>query len=162
MLSMPRGGHIPGAHCFGEGHYNRPRKDTQSFNMAHSDFSPTRTAFLRLANYYRRFIKDFATIAKPLHVLTKKNANFRWTKEAQEAFDQLKQRLTALPVLAHPDFTQPFILDTDASATGIGAVLSQRHSDGMERVISYASRTLSKPNAIIAQLLTSCWPLSYL
>ena len=75
---------------------------------------------------------------------------------------QFKQWLTASPVLAHQDFAQPFIFNTDGSATGIGAVLSQRHPYGTEKVISYASRTLSKPNAIIAQLLTSCWPLSYL
>ena len=101
--------------------------------------------FLGLANYYRRFIKDFASIAKPLHHLTEKNVKFEWTPSCQEAFELLKSKLTSPPVLAHPDFQLPFILDTDASATGIGAVLSQCHSDGKEEVIAYASRTLSKP-----------------
>ena len=101
--------------------------------------------FLGLANYYRRFIKDFAPIAKPLHHLTEKDVKFEWTPACQEAFELLKSKLTSPPVLAHPDFQLPFILDTDASATGIGAVLSQCHSDRKEEVIAYASRTLSKP-----------------
>ena len=100
--------------------------------------------FLGLANYHRWFVRDFARIAKPLHRLTEKNVRFSWTEEAAGAFAQLKQRLISPLVLAHPDFTVPFILDTDASATGIGAVLSQRHADGKEHVIAYASRTLSK------------------
>ena len=100
--------------------------------------------FLGLANYYRRFVKNFATIAKPLHRLTEKNVPFGWTQEAEEAFAQLKQRLTSPPILAHPDFSLPFILDTDASSSGIGAVLSQKHADGQEHVVAYASRTLSK------------------
>ena len=100
--------------------------------------------FLGLANYYRRFIKNFAKIAKPLHKLTEKSAPFLWTAECQLAFDNLKQSLTSAPVLAHPDYNKPFILDTDASQTGIGAVLSQVQDDGCERVIAYASKTLSR------------------
>ena len=101
--------------------------------------------FLGLANYYRRFIKHFASIAKPLHRLTEKTASFKWTTECQTAFETLKHTLTSAPILAHPDYSKEFILDTDASAVGIGAVLSQVQSDGNERPIAYASRTLSKP-----------------
>ena len=97
--------------------------------------------FIGLANYYRR---NFATIAKPLHLLTEKNVSFEWSRKAAEAFAQLKQRLTSPPVLAHPDFSLPFILHTDASSSGLGAVLSQKHADGKEHVVAYASRTLSK------------------
>ena len=101
--------------------------------------------FLGLVSYYRRFIKDFATIAKPLHSLTEKNSQFRWTDQCQRAFDHLKQCLTNAPVLMFPDYSKTFILDTDASDTGIGAVLSQLDDNDQEHVIAYASRTLSKP-----------------
>ena len=96
--------------------------------------------FLGLANYYRRFVKNFSTLANPVHRLTEKNVS--WRQEAAEV--QLKQRLTSPPVLAHPDFSLPFILDTDASSSGLGAVLSQKHADGKEHVVAYASRTQSK------------------
>lgn len=100
--------------------------------------------FLGLANYYRRFIQNFAQIAKPLHQLSEKSREFQWTEKCAEAFRELKQHLTSAPVLAFPDYSQPFVLDTDASGVGIGAVLSQVQK-GEERVIAYASRTLTKP-----------------
>ena len=101
--------------------------------------------FLGLANYYRRFVSGFASIAKPLHRLTEKTAKFKWSLQCEQAFDDLKQRLTSAPILALPDFSNQFVLDTDASDVGIGAVLSQKQTDGSERVIGYASRVLSKP-----------------
>ena len=101
--------------------------------------------FLGLANYYHRFIKDFASIARPLHRLTEKTATFKWTTECEAAFSDLKDKLTTAPVLEHPRYDKEFIIDTDASATGIGAVLSQVQDDGREHVIAYASRTLSRP-----------------
>jgi len=101
--------------------------------------------FLGLANYYdRRFVKDFATLAKPLHQLTEKRSTFKWTAECQAAFDILKNCLTSAPILAMPNWSQPFIIDTDASDTGIGAVLSQVDAQGMEHVVAYASRILTK------------------
>ena len=100
--------------------------------------------FLGLASYYRRFIKNFASIASPLHKLTEKpKTNFQWTSQCQEAFNCLKTHLISPPVFALPDWSQPFLLDTDASDTGIGGVLSQVQ-DGRERVIAYASRSLTK------------------
>ena len=62
-------------------------------------------AFMGLTNYYRKFVKDFAHIASPLHDLTKKGAAFLWTEECQNAFETLKQALTEAPILAYPDFT---------------------------------------------------------
>ena len=100
--------------------------------------------FLGLANYYRRFIQDFATRAKPLHQLTEKRTKFEWTPQCQEAFDHLKRCLTSTPILALPDWSKPFVVDTDASDTGIGAVLSQLDDKGVEHVVCYASRLLSK------------------
>ena len=101
--------------------------------------------FLGLANYYRRFVKDFALISKPLQWLTEKNAPFEWTIGCQNAFDELRKRLVSSPVLAYPDYERRFILDTDASDVGIGAVLSQVSDRGSERVIAYASRSLTRP-----------------
>ena len=97
--------------------------------------------FLGLASWYRRFIHNFATIAAPLTALTRKNARWKWGDPEQTAFDQLKRTLTTAPVLACPDFGRQFVLQTDASATGLGAVLTQYFPEG-ERVIAYASRTL--------------------
>jgi hypothetical protein len=79
-------------------------------------------SFIGFCSYYRRFIEGFADIAKPLHKLTQKGKLFVWTDECQVSFDQLKNCLVRSPVLAHPDFSQPFILDTDASNSCIGAV----------------------------------------
>ena len=101
--------------------------------------------FLGLANYYRRFVKNFAGISKPLHRLTEKNVPFEWTRHCQSAFDELRKCLVSSPVLAYPDYNRQFILDTDASDTGIGAVLSQISDQGSERVIAYASRSLTRP-----------------
>ena len=92
---------------------------------------------------YRRFIRKFAEIARPLHRLTEKGRPFKWTMECDTAFAELKLRLCSTPVLTYPDFSLPFILDTDASQHGIGAVLSQIQC-GEEKVIAFASKTLTK------------------
>jgi hypothetical protein len=101
-------------------------------------------SFVGLVSYYRRFIKDFATVAAPLHALTAKNARFHWKEECEAAFEELKLRLVTSPVLAMPADEGEYRLDTDASNLAIGAVLSQVQ-DGEERVIAYASRMLSTP-----------------
>ncbi|KAK1601973.1 hypothetical protein QYE76_027078 [Lolium multiflorum] len=82
-------------------------------------------SFHGLAGFYRRFVKDFSTIACPLNELTKKNVPFVWGKAQQKAFDELKKRLTEAPLLALPDFTKTFEIECDASGLGIGGVLMQ-------------------------------------
>ena len=86
--------------------------------------------FLGLSSFYRRFIGDFAAIAQPLHRLTRKGVHFKWDEECQRAFDLLKKLLTTAPVLAYPRLNEPFVLETDASISGLGAILSQRQPDG--------------------------------
>ena len=100
-------------------------------------------SFLGLASYYRRFIKGFAAIAKPLHLICDKGKKFAWSDECQAAFDELKDALTSAPILAYPNPGLPFILDTDASNYAVGAALSQVH-DGKEHVIAYMSNTLNR------------------
>jgi len=103
-------------------------------------------SFLGLASYYRRFVAEFAQLAEPLFRLTKAKAKFEWGPDQESAFSKLKQRLVEPPVLAYPNFDPgggQFILDTNASTEhGIGAVLSQVHADGSERVVAYGSRSL--------------------
>ena len=99
-------------------------------------------SFLGLATYYRRFVKQFSQIAAPLHELTKKGLRWHWTPECEEAFKELKQALIAAPVLPYPDPSIPYILDTDASQEGLGAVLSQV-KNGQEKVVSYYSSKLT-------------------
>ena len=76
-------------------------------------------SFLGLASYYWRFIQGFSGVANPLFALTRKNAEYHWTLVCQEAFEHLKQLLTEAPVLAFPTFDRGFILDTDASGSGL-------------------------------------------
>ena len=91
-----------------------------------------------------RFLKGYSDVAKPLYNLTKKNSVFKWDEKCEDAFVSLKDKLTTAPVLAYPNEKGgEFILDCDASNSGIGAVLSQIQG-GDEKVISYASRTLSE------------------
>ena len=98
--------------------------------------------FLGLCGYYRRFVDKFSEIAAPLHALQKKGTPFVWSEDCQKAFQTLKEKLTEAPILTLPCDQGMFILDTDASNHGIGAVLSQVQ-DGEERVVSYASRLYS-------------------
>uniref|UniRef100_A0A8C7WS27 Gypsy retrotransposon integrase-like protein 1 n=1 Tax=Oryzias sinensis TaxID=183150 RepID=A0A8C7WS27_9TELE len=106
-------------------------------------------AFLGLAGYYRRFVAGFANIARPLNSLlvgipaTKRSGTQRivWTPDCKASFDALKEALTQAPILAYADFNKPFVVYTDASHHGLGAVLAQVQ-EGRERVIAYASRSL--------------------
>jgi hypothetical protein len=100
-------------------------------------------SFLGLASYYRRFIKDFSQIAKPLYDLTKQNVTFCWTENCEKAYEHLRTCLTTNPIVIYPDFTKPFILHTDASDYAVGAVLAQIDEKKREHVIAYASRILS-------------------
>ena len=120
---------------------------------------PTTVHELRQAlgffGYYRRFVKDFAKLAKPLHDLLKgvenrsrknKTTPVVMTSEALEAFEDLKSKLTHPPILAYADYSQPFQVHTDASLQGLGAILYQQQ-EGKARVIAYASRGL-KPSEV--------------
>ena len=101
-------------------------------------------SFLGVVGFYRRFIPNFSAIAAPLTDLTKKNAPNKisnWTEAHNKAFETLKQRLTGYPVLRLPDLGKPFILQTDASDDGLGAVLLQEE-DGVKFPIAYASKKL--------------------
>jgi hypothetical protein len=100
-------------------------------------------SFLGLCSYYRKYVKGFAMIARPLHKLAEKNAKYVWTEECQHAFDQLKEALMTSPILSYPLPNKPFVLDTDASDKAVGAVLSQEQ-DGAEKVIAYMSKALNK------------------
>jgi hypothetical protein len=100
------------------------------------------SAFHGLCNYFRRFIPNFGATAKALTDLCKKDAKLRWPDIQQFAFDHLKNLLCVAPVLAYPDFDTRFYLATDASVTGLGAVIYQL-SDGHTRPIAYISHALS-------------------
>jgi hypothetical protein len=99
-------------------------------------------SFLGLANYYRRFVNKFSQISAPLRALLKADAKFEWTKQCQEAFETLKERLINAPILVLPDFSKSFVLTTDASTSGIAYILGQRDDEGREHVIAYGGRGL--------------------
>ncbi len=100
--------------------------------------------FVATGSYYRRFVQDFAKIARPLVDLTKKDAKFQWTVECAQAFTKLKQALVSPSVMGYPlNDGGDFMLDVDASGVGIGGVLSQIQG-ARERVIAYASRAMNK------------------
>lgn len=102
--------------------------------------------FLGAASYYRKFLKGFGVVAKPLYELTSKNVVFHWDELHQTAFDKVKSLLVKAPVLASPDFRAPFVLATDASALGMGACLSQEH-DGALKPVGFAGRGFTKPES---------------
>ena len=101
-------------------------------------------------NYYRNFIPKYAQIAQPINQLVsgenanRKKALVEWSEECQEAFNKLNQLCSQTPILAYANDKKPFKLHTDASENGLGAVLYQKQNDGTDRIIAYASQTLSK------------------
>jgi transposase InsO family protein len=98
-------------------------------------------SFLGLTGFYRAYVPNYATIAAPLSDLTKKRSAMQWQEPQEKAYNTLKSILINKPVLRLPDFTKQFILRTDASDLGLGAMLLQEHEDGLFPV-SYASRKL--------------------
>ena len=120
-----------------------PRKTEAVQTLSTPDSIKSVRSFLGLASYYRRFIQDFSTIAALLTDLTKKNARFNWSEACEHAFQTLKSLLCSAPILSYPKFDKNFILQTDASDVGLGAILSQKDDLGNEKVVAYASRTLT-------------------
>ncbi|CAB0031260.1 unnamed protein product [Trichogramma brassicae] len=99
--------------------------------------------FLGMASWYRKFLENFATIADPLNKLLKKNTKYIWGEEQQAAFERIKALIASAPMLSRPSFEHEFVVQTDASDSGLGAVLTQT-IDGEEKVLCFASRTLNK------------------
>ncbi len=103
-------------------------------------------AFLGLASYYRHYIPNFASVATPLTGLTKKDGKLIWDDDCEQAFLALKKAPVQPPVLAYPTREGPFVLSTDASDPGMGAVLEQeQEEDGrvVKKAIAYVSKTLN-------------------
>ncbi|KAG5862087.1 hypothetical protein JTB14_008120 [Gonioctena quinquepunctata] len=94
-------------------------------------------------SWYRRFVPDFSSIVAPITGLLKKNSKFIWTEECAVSFRRIKECLVAAPILSCPDYTKPFVVQTDASGCGNRAVLTQSYPEG-DKVISYISRSLTK------------------
>lgn len=99
--------------------------------------------FMGLVGYYRRFIEHFSEITAPLTELTKKRRKFQWNPQAEQAFNELKTKLSQPPILTHPDFNKEFVLSTDASETALGACLGQMDESGCIHPISYWSKKLN-------------------
>ena len=121
-------------------------------------------SFLGLMSYYRRFIPGFSGLASPLHKLLKKDARYEWTNDQAQAFRGLKNKLISPPILRYPDYSREFILTTDASNEGVGAVLSQGEI-GKDLPIAFASRSLNKAEKNYSttekELLAIVWGVRY-
>lgn len=121
--------------------------------------------FIGTASWYRRFVPNFSTIVAPLSNLTKKKVNWRWTPECEGSFKMLKEYLVTAPILTCPDFERTFYVQTDASAYGIGAVLTQNFDDG-EKVICYLSRSLTsqerKYSSVERECISCIWAVEKL
>jgi len=99
--------------------------------------------FLDLANYYRKFIKDFTRIATPLYVLVRKEQKWKWEKEQEEVFERLKAVFTTEPVLAILDINKEMRVEADASDYATGGVLSTKYEDGKWRQVAFISKSLN-------------------
>ena len=126
-----------------KGIHTDPAKIKAVFELSEPSNLEQVRSFLGLAGYYRKFIPNFATVAAPLTDLTKKGSKFVWATPQQSAFSTLKRHLCSAPVLSYPHLDKEFVLQTDASDCGLGAVLAQKDSQGNEHVVAYASRTLN-------------------
>ena len=120
--------------------------------------------FLGMVGYYRKFIPHCADLMEPINELTKKDTEFVWSSECQQGFERLKAALTGNTVLVQPDFSRTFILETDASNKGVGAILTQATPDG-ERPVAYASRKLqpAEQNYSITEkeMLGALWAMEH-
>ena len=117
---------------------------TQAIHSMSAPTTPKQVrAFLGLVGYYRKFIKGFAKIAKPLTLLTRQQVKFEWTPDHQTAFEHLKNAIVQAPILHYPNPAKTYIVYTDASDDACGAQLSQEH-DGTEFLVAFLSHTFSE------------------
>jgi len=100
--------------------------------------------FLGLANYYRQFVKDFAKLARPLNNLMRKDERWKWEKQQQKAFEQLKMVFTSRPLLVAPDLDKEFRVEADASNFAMRGVLSIKCEDNKWRLVAYISKSLNE------------------
>ena len=118
-------------------------------------------SFLGLVHYYGKIMPNLATLLNPLNLLLRDGSKWVWTEECSRAFKEAKQLLITAPILAHYDPTLPIKMAGDASAYGIGAVISHTYPDGTERPISFASRTLSPSEQNYPQIENEALSLVY-
>ena len=135
-----------------EGIHTTPEKVAAIVNAPEPKNTTELRSFLGLVNYYGKFIRNLSSIAHPLNRLLCKDAKWTWSQACQEAFQELKAKLSSSEVLVHYDEKLPLKLDCDASSYGIGAVLSHVYPDGSERPIAYASRSLTSAEVNYAQI----------
>ena len=100
-------------------------------------------SFIGFTQFYRRFIKDFSSIARPLHNLSQKGTAFHWDIQQQDAFDNLKKAVTTAPVLSYPEDDKPYLIEADSSGFALGAILSQKKEDGKYHPIAFLSKSLN-------------------
>ena len=121
-------------------------------------------SFLGLTSYYRKFVPQFSNIAAPLHKLMKKDVKFTWGQDQEVAFNTLKQKLISKPILQYPNFSEEFVLTTDASNDGAGAVLSQGEI-GKDLPVAFASRKFNKAernySTVERELAAIVWGIKY-
>lgn len=136
MRSIKYLGHIIGAGCI------KPDPDRVTAISEYSQPKTTRQirSFLGMAGWYQRYIANFSAIAAPVTDLLGGKSKFVWTPEAQSAFETLKTKLLSAPLLAHPDFSRPFVIQCDACTTGVGSVLYQLDEAGNEKPIAFMSK----------------------
>jgi RNase H-like domain found in reverse transcriptase len=142
MPAIPTGSAFLGHVVSSKGIAADPEKIRAIANWPHPRNLAEVRSFLGITSYYRRFIASYSAIAKSLHKLTEKRQPFIWEADQEVAFQTLKERLVTSPILASPTDNREYVLDTDASQEGFGAMLQQRQGDRLA-VTAYASRVLS-------------------
>ncbi len=132
-------------HRIGGGHIQPLEAKTEAIkNYIRPNSKKQVHAFLGLSGYYRKFIRNYAGITAPISDLTMKDQTnkFTWTDEAEKAFLKIKEALSTNPILMSSDDRKPYLLQTDASGRGLGAVLNQEDDEGNQRPVAYFSRKL--------------------
>ena len=119
------------------------RKVEALMEMPHPRNAKELMSVLGLANYFRKFVPNYSTIARPLHDLTKKDTPWKWGQIEMDALEKLRGLISKSPVLKYPDLDRPFIIETDASGVGIGAVLLQPDENGVEHPVAFFSCSLN-------------------
>ena len=151
VLMVPRVEHL--GHCIdSRGIHTREKNVAAVVNPPEPTTVQESCSFLGMVNYYERFLKDLATVARPLNQLLAKGVAWNWTTECRAALGSLKEQLASADVLTHYDVALPIRLACDASAYGLGEVIPHTMWDGSEQPVAYVSRTLTAAEKNYSQI----------